>query len=236
MERTYTLGRGVLFFKNQDGSYSKVGNLTEFKLSIKVEKLEHYNTESGLKVKDLELIKSVDATINFTTDELTAENLKRWFLGNSQTLTQSAGTVEKTFEGVKKGFYYDLGVRKVKSVTVTNEDGSVTYTEGDDYTLDAPAGIIYIEPNGSIADGSTIKVSAQVYSTQMEQVNALTNPTLEVGIWFKGDPPRGAVLDIIGEVFLRPDGDLSLVSDDWLTINFSGTLKPGWKAILREVR
>jgi len=236
MERTYTLGRGVLFFKNQDGSYSKVGNLTEFKLSIKTEKLEHYSTESGLKVKDLELIKSVDATISFTTDELTAENLKRWFLGNSQTLTQSAGTIEKTLEGIKKGFYYDLGVRKIESATVTSEDGNTTYTEGVDYTLDTAAGIIYIEPNGSIADGSTIKVSAQVPNLQMEQVNALTNPTIEVGIWFKGDPPKGAVIDIVGNATLQPDGDLGLISDDWLTMSFSGTLKPGWKAILREVR
>jgi len=233
-EKVYTLGRGVLFFKNPDGSYSKVGNLTEFKLSIKTEKLEHYSTESGLKVKDLELIKSVDATISFTTDELTAENLKKWFLGNSQAITQSAGTVEKTLEGVRKGFYYDLGVRKIETATVTNEDGSVTYTEG--VTLDLPAGIIYIEPNGSITDGSTIKVSATVSDLRMEEFNGLTNPQLEVDIWFKGDPPKGAVLDIIGNVSLQPDGDLGLISDDWLTMSFTGTLKPGWKAILREVR
>jgi len=236
MEKVYTLGRGVLFFKNPDGSYSKVGNLTEFKLSIKTEKLEHYSTETGLKVKDLELIKSIDATISFTTDELPAENLKKWFLGNSQTITQSAGTVEKTLEGIRKGFYYDLGVRKIESATVTNEDGSVIYTEGVDYTLDLPAGIIYIEPNGAIADGSTIKVSANVSDLSMEQINALTNPTIEVGIWFKGDPPKGVVLDIIGDASLQPDGDLGLISDDWLTMSFTGTLQPGWRAILREVR
>jgi len=236
MEKVYTLGRGTLFFKNPDGSYSKVGNLTDFKLSIKVEKLEHYSTESGLKVKDLELIKSVDATISFSTDELTAENLKKWFLGSSQTITQSAGNVGKTLEGVKKGFYYDLGVRNIQSATVTNEDGSTTYTEGVDYTLDTKAGIIYIEPNGSIADGSTIKVSAQISDLQMEQINALTNPTIEVELWFKGDPPKGAVLDIFGRATLQPNGDLGLISDDWLKMEFTGTLKPGWKAILREVR
>jgi hypothetical protein len=55
-------------------------------------------------------------------------------------------------------------------------------------------------------------------------------------LWFKGDPPKGQVLDVIGDVSLTPSGELKLIGDDWLSVKFEGTFTTKPQIISRGVR
>jgi len=79
--KSYTLGRGVVLLSNGNG-YEPFGNVTDFTISIKTEKLEHYSTESGIKVKDAEITKSLDFNVKFEVDELKKETLNITAISN----------------------------------------------------------------------------------------------------------------------------------------------------------
>lgn len=240
-KRAYTIGRGRLLFKRDtDPSFWKVGNVKDFKVSFDVEKKEHYSTESGLKVKDAEIIVSVDANVEFTVDELKKDTVAMFLLGTTQDASQTAQTgLSTTIAGAKKGFYYDLGHRNLSNVSVS--DGTNTYTEGTDYEVDAKAGVLYIPPTSSIPDGADLTVSFDAEADRAQLINSGQLYNIEGELWFIADPPTGAVIDIRGRVQLRPDGDLELIGDDFLNVKFKGTFTKEsatriFRALYREVR
>ncbi len=239
--KVYTLGRGMLLFKpaGEDG-FEDFGNVKDFSLTVKTEKLEHYSSVSGIKVKDAEIVKSQDFNVSFEIDELRIETLEKFALASRTDTNITAGTAVETVNGVKQGFWYKLAHEKIKTTptpVVTNDAASpITYAEGVDYEIDYEAGAIYIVPGGNITNGTNLKID---YS-----YDALTKITLWSGqkyqivgtLWFKGDPPKGQVLDIIGDVSLIPAGELKLIGDDWLSVKFEGTFTAKPKIISRGVR
>jgi len=240
--KVYTLGRGMLFFKPVgENGFQDFGNVKDFSLTVKTEKLEHYSTASGLKIKDAEIVKMQQFNVSFEIDELQIETLEKFALASRTDTNITAGSVvDEAINGVKQGFWYKLAHEKIKRTpapTITNDATTpATYTEGTDYILDYEAGAIYIVPGGNIADNTNLRVS---YS-----YDAMTKTTLQSGqkyqiigtLWFKGDPPKGQVLDVIGDVSLLPSGELKLIGDDWLTVKFEGTFTNKPQIISRGVR
>jgi len=173
--KAYTLGRGVLLLNTGSG-FEEFGNVTDFTVSVATEKLEHYSTASGIKVKDAEIVKSLDYAVKFEVDELRKETLEKFMLGSTTTQTQTASSVtDEAINGVKQGFWYKLAHFKVSYVVVTDSAGSTTYQDGVDYQVDTEAGAIYIIPGGNIPDGSDILVDQMRQKTRYweEQNTAL---------------------------------------------------------------
>jgi len=240
--RVYTLGRGMLLFKPVgEAGFEDFGNVKDFSLTVETEKLEHYSTASGIKVKDAEIVKSQDFNVSFEIDELKTETLEKFALASRTDTNITAGTVaDEPINGVKQGFWYKLShekIRRTPAPVVTNDAASpTTYTEGTDYEIDYEAGAIYIIPGGNITNGTNLRID---YS-----YDAMTKITLQSGqkyqivgtLWFKGDPPKGQVLDVIGEVSLTPSGELKLIGDDWLSVKFEGTFTTKPQIISRGVR
>jgi hypothetical protein len=241
-ERVYTLGRGVLLFKPLgENGFQDFGNVKDFSLTVKTEKLEHYSTREGIKVKDAEIVKSQEFNVSFEIDELRIETLEKFALASRTDTNITAGSVvDEAMNSVKQGFWYKLAhekIRRTPAPVVTNDAASpTTYTEGTDYILDHGAGAIYIVPGGNITDGTNLRID---YS-----YDAMTKTTLQSGqkyqivgtLWFKGDPPKGQVLDVIGDVSLTPSGELKLIGDDWLSVKFEGTFTTKPLIISRGVR
>ena len=105
--QNYHIGKGIVSFKETGGTtYRDLGNAPSFKYTPTVQKLEHFSAREGVKLKDFTAVTSVSATIEFTLDEVTGENLAYFALGEVGTDTDGNTTItalSKTeFTGVIK--------------------------------------------------------------------------------------------------------------------------------------
>ena len=80
-----SLGRGKVsiaeFTGSTHGAYVRVGNCPRFDVSLTEEQLEHFDSQSGLKSKDLVLTLSVGYSLEFDLDEISKPNMAKFFLG-----------------------------------------------------------------------------------------------------------------------------------------------------------
>ena len=96
----YVVGRGRLFFnqfavgtKTLSGGSRYLGNSPELSLSQDEEKLDHYNSDSGLKVKDASVSLQNDQSGSFSLDDISAENLALWFRGAVESSVIAGGAI-----------------------------------------------------------------------------------------------------------------------------------------------
>ncbi|MEM3426733.1 hypothetical protein [Hydrogenobacter thermophilus] len=225
----YTLGRGKAFLKPAGQAYYEdFGNITDFTLSVKIEKLEHYYTGSGIRMKDAEIVKSMDYNVKIEVDELRRSTLEKFLLatGTSQNIT-AGSVVDEPVSNIKQGFWYKLAHEKIKKTpapVVTNDAATpTTFTEGTDYEIDYDAGAIYIKEGGNITDGTNLKIDYSYDAWTKYVLQGGTRYSIQGELWFKGDPPVGKAVDLYADVSLVPSGDLKLIGDDWLKVSFEGT-------------
>lgn len=84
--RNYTVGKGKVYFKGVDESdFRAVGNCPTFEFTPEVEKLEHFSSMEGVKVRDRTVIISKKGTLKIVTDEFTMVNLALAVLGDITT-------------------------------------------------------------------------------------------------------------------------------------------------------
>lgn len=228
--QNYFLGKGSLYFARYDenGNIIKgerhLGNAPDFKISVSVDKKEHFSSQTGLAEKDTEVITGVNATLSFTLEEYTLENLTLALLGEEGLITQSAGSNTEN-RTAYKGYYLNLPHRNISNVSVS--DGTHTYTENVDYRVDEEIGRIFILPQGNIADGTNITISYNYGEFTARTAQALKNAKIEGFLHFipakdqYGDNRYEAE---IWKVSLAMNGDLGFISDDWGKIEFTGTI------------
>ncbi len=227
--RNLTVPRGKIFFAKylsgtqNPGPFRELGNCPEFTLNRESNTLQHFSSQSGMRTLDEEIV--IEATLNgnVVTDDIRAENVAYWFMGDVKTITTTALTAEdETFEDVKAGDMFQLGrsdsnpsgYRKVANVVV--KDGATptpaTLDAGDDYVLDADLGVIEI-PAGSSAIGGDITVTYDVEASSREQIIA-GETQVEGELKFVSFNPFGAQSDItIPRAKIGPNGDFALLND-----------------------
>lgn len=77
----YTIGKGIVSIKVGAGSYVDVGNCSVFEFTPVIEKLEHFSSRTGTKLKDKTVILSKSGTLKLTLDEWSDENIALAVLG-----------------------------------------------------------------------------------------------------------------------------------------------------------
>jgi hypothetical protein len=84
--QNYHIGKGIVSFK-QDGQYDFVdlGNAPSFVWTPTIEKKEHFSSREGVKTKDFTAITQTGATIKMSLDEINADNLAIFTLGEVGT-------------------------------------------------------------------------------------------------------------------------------------------------------
>lgn len=242
--KNYTLGRGRVFFDRfpantvvtattRGTGERYLGNTPEFSTTSESEDLEHYDSDSGVRVKDGSVQLTLNRTGSFTCDNINAENVALYFLGDASTVTQtsSVGVQEVLSGGVKRGYFYQLGaseprpagVRGVANVVVKKGGGfATTVSLSGNYQVDETRGRIYIEPTSTdIPDGTVIQITYDILANTREQV--VSKSTAIYGsLRFVADNPTGANRDYyFPYVKLAPDGDYNLKGDEWQQIGFS---------------
>ena len=242
--KNYTLGRGRVFFDRfpansvvsalTKGSGERyLGNTPEFSMTSESEDLEHYDSDSGVRVKDSAVQLSLNRSGSFTCDNISAENLALYFLGDTSTVTQtsSLAVVEAFSAGVKRGLFYQLGqtevrpagVRGVANVIVKKGAGfTTTVLATGNYQVDEARGRIFIEAaSADIPDNTVIQVTYDILANTREQVVS-KSASIYGSIRFVADNPTGANRDFfLPYVKLAPDGDYNLKGDEWLTMGFT---------------
>lgn len=223
-----TLGRGKVYFSSfLPGTHTPageryVGNSPALSLTISQDKLDHFSSDGGVRVKDKSIILQVDYSGTLTLDDINIDNLALFFFGTKSTLAQTSATSQtQTFTNVIQGYGYALGqsggvptgVRNVTNVVVTVS--SATKTLGTDYTVDAARGIIYPVEGGGIADASTMVVVYDRAAVSRTQVISGTTQ-LEGAMRYIATNPQGILMDYwFPYVRLGPNGDFALKSDEW---------------------
>jgi hypothetical protein len=143
----YVVGAGKLYFnpflagtKTLSGGSRYLGNSPELSLSQSEDKLDHFNSDEGIKIKDASVTLQNDSSGSFSLDDISPDNLALWFRGSVESNVIAGGAVAAYLATAKLGSYIQLGLspsdqigaRNVSAVTVskvgTSASGTVTFS------------------------------------------------------------------------------------------------------------
>jgi len=227
-----TLGKGVLYFDVKDpatGLYlgaRDLGNAPDFTLTVTPDKLSHYSSRGGMKVKDHEIVKELALGVSFTLDEPNIENLSMTFMAEEESVTQAIVTGGSfVIAKPKGGRYYNVGKKKITVTDGTETDTpTTTFVAEVDYTVDADNGRIYIVPGGA-CDDDTISITFTYNAAECTytQLKALKQSVVEGRLQFVSDNPQGGNQSLeIWRTSLIPSGGVGFISDDWINLSYEG--------------
>jgi hypothetical protein len=140
--QNYHIGKGVVSFK-EDGaaSFADLGNAPSFVWTPTVEKKEHFSSREGVKVKDFSAITQIGATIKMTLDEINAENLSLFTLGEIGTDTDGNVTVVAFKKTEIAGIFRVVGTNDIgqqvdyEGRASVNPTGDFSFiTDADDFS------------------------------------------------------------------------------------------------------
>jgi hypothetical protein len=243
--RDYTLGRGKLYFDRytpaqiaaglvaatQGDGERFFGNVPEFSFNTTEETLDHFASTGGVRQKDDSVSLQIDRNGSFNTDHIHAENHALWFLSDAVASVVQASATAATWDGKsKKDAFIQVGsspsvptgVRDISSVVITHGVGfATTLTPSGNYEVDEANGRIYFLPGCSLADGTAVRVTYNAAAGTRNQV--VSKGTAVYGaLRFIADNPKGPNKDFyIPLCKVTPEGDYSLISDDWQSLPFA---------------
>lgn len=267
--QNYVLGKGRLYFNqfkpgtNVGMGERYLGNTPEFSATNDTETLDHFSAEGGLREKDESVLLEISSSGSFNCDNISAENVALFFLG--EVLTKSAVSVtgqREIFTAWKRGTTLQLGtsdalptgVRKVSNVKVgvaasttninlsqpiTGQSGVTVLDANGNYELDAALGRLYLEPTSNQITGDIKIVVEYDVAAQSRDMIISSNQQVQGSLRFIADNPVGENKDyFFPKVTLNPDGDYALKGDDWQSMGFSfEALKlPGRQRVYVDVR
>lgn len=234
----YTLGRGKVYL-GRETTFDQfatigeryVGNSPGHTLNIESTSLDHFNSDGGINELDASVTTQVNRSGTLTLDDISADNLLLFFLGQKITITQSAtAVVGENILAVLPGLFYQLGatatnpqgVRGIGSVTVTNDASTpVSYSEGTDFEIDTDTGRLYIVPGGAIASGTNLLVGYTPVASTRDRVISGSSP-VRGRLRYIEDNPAGQNRNfLLPLVEISPNGDFDLKGDTWRQLPFN---------------
>lgn len=200
-----------------------VGNVPELKITLETEKLEHKESSSGQRQTDLSLITGKKASVEFSLEEFTSDNLALALYGVKASITGSTVTAETLANPLAVGDYARLANGKVSSVVVKDSAGTpATLVAGTDYEVaSSDHGTLKI-----LNIGSYVQPFKADYSYG-EQVNVSLFQAAAPDLWlrFEGLNTADALKPVLIELYkvmLDPLAELALISDDLAKLTLSG--------------
>lgn len=243
-QNNYTLGRGklylALFKKGTTTPLGEryLGNSPDVGFSSDSQRLDHFNSDAGVRVKDASVLLQMDYAGSFSLDDIQFENLALTYLGTSGTESVAAATgLSDTFTNVAEKLSYQLGTtnatptgaRKVSKVVVKGTGATpATFQAGRDYVVDEELGRIQILEGTTIPADSSIAVTFD-RAAYTKEFTISQGDTIEGALRYVADNPAGDNIDFFMPwVQITPDGDYTLKGDDWQVMNFTlAILKKG---------
>lgn len=241
------LGAGELWVNRMTngvlGLWRHLGNVTRFELTPTVETLEKQSSMEGARGTLKEVVTKTTMEVGLTLDEFDPENLALALFGSVSAYSQSSGTATDQSLGTtnsKKGYWLDTGKKKITVTAI--KVGATTYTAGTDYTVDSESGMIYITPNSTIVDGSTVLWSGSYAAITSTQIQALADAKIECALQFRSasDATGPRFLCDVWKASIQPDGALSMLTEQFGEITLKGkvladTSKPVGQRYYRKI-
>lgn len=256
--RDYVLGRGIIYFSllnattgKPEGGYRDLGNAPDFAFSVEGESLDHEASRAGLKQVDRSVTIRQKASLKFSLDELSHENIALFVSGSKLAHVNVAIAGFTVFAMVpdatlELGKWYDIinasgerayDVQSGDLTVTTNEATPVSMVLNTDYELDSENGRIFVLSTSTVAataivgaKGIRVALAANVAGNTVAEVNALTATSIRGAVKFvganAGDGGKPTEYEF-ASVSLTSSGDLSLISDEWVKMEFSGTAESG---------
>ena len=246
----YMLGRGKIkvaeITSGVATAYYALGNATEFNITPEIEDLEHYSTQTGAKTLDYTVLLSSKASLSLTIENINQRNMK-WFLMGEQTaytnptvagitdiaIVAAGDIVLGTYVNLTKADgsrCYDIDATKL-TVSSTNA-APVAMVKDTDYTVSAVEGQIFLISTSTklataigAAEGLTATLTADATCIDsMYKVDAFTATDRKFKVQFIADDPKDSSKTeyLFFSVALRPNGDYSLIGDEFKTLPFTG--------------
>lgn len=232
----YTLGKGKFYFRQFEpgtqtpmaGGFRRLGNIPEATVSQNIEKLTHVSSEGGINVQDASVDTANDQAFNFTTDNVSLDNLALWFNSGVSEVVEAGGAVaDEELGDVNADSYVQLGesaltpqgARNVSLVTIEGAvDGqaSAALVLNQHYRVDLKRGLVeFLVAVEDVTASYTVAPGTR-------RVVLGGNQTIEGELKFFADNPKGTNKDTYWPfVQLSPDGDYALVGTDWQTVGFA---------------
>ena len=172
-------------------------------------------------------------TTTFTTDTISSEILRALFLGLKEEIDVDSGSITDEEITARVGTWVPTSkvmFTGLNDVSVTDDaDPANTLEEGTDYLVDLRNGAILALASGAITDGDTIKVSAQYGGIEGFRINGARRESLTVAVLLDGrslrDEDEGKIIRMIARrISIRPAGGNDIMSDEWFSPQFQGTL------------
>ena len=237
-ETQLVVGRGELYFDRfADGALlgtgeRYLGNTPTFTLTQAATKLDHFDSDHGLKQKDRSVTLTSDLTGATTTDNVVAENLALFFLGDATPLTVAqAAAVKETIILAIPGRVYQLGVsddqpsgaRGLDNVVVALTAAGHAAVDPSNYLFDGATGRLemLVGGDGFPAEGASIDVT---YDQTAYTRDAVIAEGSEVygALRFVADNAVGLNRDAyMPYVQLTSNGDYGFKGDDWQVMGFT---------------
>ncbi len=234
MAENLAIGKGELWFapfkpgtQEPDGFYF-VGNCPELNLNREADTLPHYSSTAGFRRKDEEI--TIESRMNgsIMCDDVRPQTAALFLMGEEIVLTVASATaLSSLIVGAKKGRTYQLGetanqpsgARQIENVEVTlTLTPATVYVEGTDYTVDLELGLLTILAGGTIAANANLTVNFDQVAHTRSQVIASDNEA-QGAMKYIAHNPIGKNQDyFMPWVKVRPNGDISLISEEWMMI------------------
>jgi hypothetical protein len=173
------------------------------------------------------VVTSLKAAGAFTLDEITVEQLQKYFMAGTVTTTAqvTGSSLSKLFvaaDKIKGDRWFEIGDINITVTQVDDNGVPVIYEEGVDYTLDEKAGMIFIIPaseGGNIADDSEVKVTYDRPDATIKTFLGGEITSLRGKMKFVSEPAFGEIQDIEGFGSLTPEGSYTAVSEEYIAVD-----------------
>lgn len=203
---------GATYFRElSEPRASNVGHTQSASLTFDIEKEDLLSSITGIRQKyDTEVtLKGASGTL--VLRETTARNIAFMTSGEKVVYTQDAVTDEIfSGTGAKKGEMIKLGYQNISDLSITGA------TEGDDYTLDAKAGVLeFISDFGDY--GGVFSAPSIAAGEQRAMINILSKPegiTGELTVVQKQKRGGKRFTLVLPRVVIFGDGDLMVSKDE----------------------
>jgi len=232
------LGSGDLYIDVYDENGNKtgeldVGNAKEFSINApsveKKELLGYRRSNYGKTIKSI--INKIEQELKFTLTDINRKNLALAMFGEDSDYSQSAGSNTSSPETVTARLdkWVKLSHRNLdpeNPPVVKDSSDTTTYTEGDDYEIDYQVGRIKALTGGEITDGEQLHVGCTWLAQSGFQVKGLERQKIEAFLRLVGQDQANSrdCEVIVYKADITPAGDISWLTDDYATLEFSGKI------------
>ncbi|AAQ63353.1 major tail protein with Ig-like domain [Burkholderia phage BcepNazgul] len=237
MPQDQILGRGKCYFdKFAPGTFNTTGELyfgnsPSLELAVASTMLDHFDSDEGMKVKDITITLQQDVTTTLQVDNISTDNLALWFTGSKAKVTQAASASPVAPETiiVTPGAWYQLGVSPTNIAgvgAVTDFDAKTTDATPAEipltnFNIDLKNGRFQVKPDAAdITDTKPISVTYKLAADTYDQVVSAGDQIMGAFRFISHNAYGPSRNYFMPYTKITADGNFQLKGDAWQQLQF----------------